>query len=56
MIDKIIGVALKLMNPKHLKNWFTHCCYWGASHFCKYMKKGYNEKASKTVKKDEIKK
>ena len=28
----------------------------GASHFCKYMKKGYNEKASKTVKKDEIKK
>ena len=28
----------------------------GASHFCKYMKKGYNEKASKTVIKDEIKK
>ena len=27
MIDKIIAVALKLMNPKHLRNWFTHCCY-----------------------------
>ena len=34
-----------------VRNW-----KWGASHFCKYMKKGYNEKASKTVKKDEVKK
>jgi putative transposase len=27
MIDKIIAVAIKLMNPKDLRNWFTHCCY-----------------------------
>lgn len=27
MIDKIIAVALKLMNPKHLRNWFANCCY-----------------------------
>lgn len=27
MIDRIIAVALNLMNPHHLKHWFTHCCY-----------------------------
>jgi len=27
MIDRIIAVALNLMNPKHLRNWFTDCCY-----------------------------
>ena len=26
MVDTIIAVALDLMNPKHLKNWFTNCC------------------------------
>ena len=27
MVDTIIAVALDLMNPHHLKNWFTNCCY-----------------------------
>jgi transposase len=27
MIDRIIAVALNLMNPNHLRNWFTDCCY-----------------------------
>ena len=27
MVDVLIATALDLMNPKHLKNWFTHCCY-----------------------------
>jgi transposase len=28
MIDRIIAVALQLINPVHLKNyWFTNCCY-----------------------------
>ena len=27
MIDRIIAVALSLMNPNHLRHWFTHCCY-----------------------------
>jgi transposase len=27
MIDRIIAVALDLMNPRPLKNWFTDCCY-----------------------------
>lgn len=27
MVDTIISVALDLMNPRHLKNWFTNCCY-----------------------------
>jgi putative transposase len=27
MIDTIIAVALNLMNPNHLRHWFTHCCY-----------------------------
>jgi hypothetical protein len=24
---EVISVALDLMNPQHLKNWFTNCCY-----------------------------
>jgi transposase len=27
MVDRIIAVALELINPKHLKNWFTNRCY-----------------------------
>ncbi|MBH8577805.1 transposase, partial [Nostocaceae cyanobacterium CENA369] len=27
IVDKVISVALYLMNPQHLKNWFTNCCY-----------------------------
>ncbi|MEG4962706.1 MULTISPECIES: IS630 family transposase, partial [unclassified Microcoleus] len=27
MIDLIIAVALNLMNPQHLRNWFANCCY-----------------------------
>ena len=27
MIDQIIAVALNLMNPQHLRNWFANCCY-----------------------------
>jgi transposase len=27
MVDTIIAVALDLINLKHLKNWFTNCCY-----------------------------
>jgi len=27
MIDRIIAVALHLINAVHLKNWFTKCCY-----------------------------
>jgi putative transposase len=27
MIDRILAVALNLMNPNHLRNWFTDCCY-----------------------------
>jgi transposase len=27
MIDRIIAVALNLINPQHLKNWFPSCCY-----------------------------
>ncbi len=27
MVDILIATALDLINPKHLKNWFTHCCY-----------------------------
>jgi len=27
LVDTIIAVALDLTNPKHLKNWFTNCCY-----------------------------
>ncbi len=27
MIDRVIAIALNLMNPQHLRNWFTNCCY-----------------------------
>ena len=27
MIDTLIAVALDLINPQHLKNWFIKCCY-----------------------------
>jgi transposase len=27
MVDTIISIALNLMNPQHLKNWFANCCY-----------------------------
>jgi transposase len=27
MIDTLIAVALDLINPQHLKNWFTKFCY-----------------------------
>lgn len=27
MVDTLIATALDLVNPKHLKNWFTNCCY-----------------------------
>lgn len=27
MVDTVISIALDLMNPQHLKNWFTNCCY-----------------------------
>jgi transposase len=26
-VDTLIATALDLMNPKHLRNWFTNCCY-----------------------------
>ena len=26
-VDGLIKIALELINPKHLKNWFTNCCY-----------------------------
>lgn len=26
-VDGLIKLALQLINPEHLKNWFTHCCY-----------------------------
>ncbi len=26
-VDRLIKIALQLMNPEHLKHWFTHCCY-----------------------------
>ncbi|MBE9192562.1 transposase [Gloeocapsopsis crepidinum LEGE 06123] len=26
-VDLLIATALDLINPVHLKNWFTHCCY-----------------------------
>lgn len=25
--DTLIAVALELVNPQHLRNWFAHCCY-----------------------------
>ncbi|WP_445305525.1 transposase [Microcoleus sp. herbarium2] len=27
MIDRIVAVALNLMNLNHLRHWFSHCCY-----------------------------
>ena len=27
MVDILIATALDLINPKHLRNWFTNCCY-----------------------------
>lgn len=26
MVDKLISVALDLINPQHLRNWFASCC------------------------------
>ena len=26
-VDTLIKIAMNLMNPKHLRNWFAHCCY-----------------------------
>lgn len=27
MVDTLIKTAIDLMDPKHLRNWFAHCCY-----------------------------
>jgi len=27
MVDPLITTAIDLMDPNHLRNWFTHCCY-----------------------------
>jgi transposase len=27
MVDVLISVALQLINPIHLRNWFANCCY-----------------------------
>ena len=27
MVDILIATAIDLINPVHLRNWFTHCCY-----------------------------
>lgn len=27
MVDRIISVALKLIDTQHLRNWFANCCY-----------------------------
>ncbi|WP_341528462.1 IS630 family transposase [Nostoc sp. UHCC 0302] len=27
MVDQLISVALDLINPQHLRNWFASCCY-----------------------------
>jgi transposase len=26
-LDLLIKIAINLMNPNHLRNWFAHCCY-----------------------------
>jgi len=26
-VDHLISIALDLVNPQHLRNWFTNCCY-----------------------------
>ena len=28
IVDTLIATALDLINPEHLKNWFTNCCYY----------------------------
>lgn len=27
MVDTLLSVALHLIYPQHLRNWFSHCCY-----------------------------
>ncbi len=27
IVDILIAIVLDLINPQHLKNWFTNCCY-----------------------------
>jgi transposase len=27
MVDRVISLAIKLINPQHLRNWFANCCY-----------------------------
>jgi len=27
MVDTLIATAMDLIDPKHLRNWFAHCCY-----------------------------
>ena len=27
MVDRVIAIALNLIDPQHLKNWFANCCY-----------------------------
>jgi transposase len=27
MVDALIAIAIDLINPVHLRNWFAHCCY-----------------------------
>lgn len=27
MVEKLVSVPLDLINPQHLRNWFTSCCY-----------------------------
>jgi transposase len=27
MVDALIKIAMILINPNHLRNWFAHCCY-----------------------------
>jgi len=27
MVDTLIATAMDLVDPLHLRNWFTHCCY-----------------------------
>ncbi|MFG3817554.1 IS630 family transposase [Limnothrix redekei] len=27
MLDQLLAVALRLIDPQYLRNWFAHCCY-----------------------------
>jgi transposase len=27
LVDRLIRIALQLINPQHLRNWFANCCY-----------------------------